>query len=69
MNIATLRLAIKNVMADYGRRYPKGADYLRRLAELEDRQNAALRGSPEALREIEDALRSLTKALPTWRQI
>ena len=41
MKIASLRLAIQDLMTTFGGRYPQGADYLRRL----DRIEAALSDS------------------------
>jgi len=112
VNVATLRLAIEDVIEDYGPRYPapdaakpqpnrrtdlwsvatrrtdlwsvatdrrsvlrtcahgaqmrthkdfKGSEYLKRLAELEKKQNAALRGTPEEMQQVEDALKSLRR--------
>jgi len=59
VNVATLRLAIEDVIADYGPRYPEGPQYLKRLAELEQKQNAA--GTPEEMLAVEDALDGLRR--------
>ena len=59
VNVATLRLAIEDVIADYGPRYSKGPEYLKRLAELEEKQNAVVRGAPEEMHQVADALKSL----------
>ncbi len=49
VNAAALRLAIEDMIKTFGPRYPKGAEYLKRLAELEKKQNS------------EDALKSLRR--------
>ena len=41
VNTGALRLAIQDVTATYGKRYPKGPEYLKRLAALETRHAAA----------------------------
>lgn len=61
MNIATLRLAIEDTIATFGPRYPKGPQYLKRLAELEEKQRAAEGGTSEQKHKIEDALKSLRR--------
>ena len=59
VNVATLRLAIQDTVANLGPRYPGGQQYLKRLDELEAKQKAAERGAPEKKQEIEDALAAL----------
>jgi len=59
VNVATLRLAVEDMIEEFGPRYPKGPEYLRRLDELEERQNAVLQGTPEQIQAVEDALKSL----------
>jgi len=61
VNVATLRLALADVIAEFGPRYPKGPQYLKQLAELEAKQSAAEGGTPEQRQEIEDALASLRR--------
>ncbi len=61
VNVATLRLAVEDMIEEFGPQYPKGSDYLNRLAELENQQNAALRDSPEQMQTVEDALQSLRR--------
>ena len=56
VNVAALRLAIEDVIAEFGPRYLEGPRYLRQLAELERQQSAARDGTPERKKEIEDAL-------------
>ncbi|MBE3096940.1 MAG: hypothetical protein IMZ44_07390 [Planctomycetes bacterium] len=47
VNVATLRLAIEDAIADFGPRYPDGPQYLEQLDSLEKRQAAARGGEPE----------------------
>jgi len=61
VNVAALRLALKDMITDFGPRYPQGPQYLRRLASLEEKQRAAERGTPEQQQKIEDALKSLQR--------
>ena len=61
VNVGALRLAIEDVVADYGPRYPKGPAYLKQLAELDRKQKAAEGGTPRQKRKIEDALKSLQR--------
>ena len=58
VNTGALRLAIEDVIATYGNRYPKGAEYLKRLAALETEHTAA-----KAAVEAEAALQKVEKAL------
>ena len=59
VNPATLRMAIEDVMAEYGPRYPDGPKYLERLAALAPRQKAVEDGGPEQIQEVHDALAAL----------
>jgi len=59
VNIAALRLAIQDMIEALGQRYPDGQQYLKQLAELEAKQNAATGGTPDDQQEIEDALAAL----------
>ena len=61
VNVATLRLAIEDVIAEYGPRYPKGPEYSKRLAALEQKQNAAVHGTLGEMQAVEDALESLRR--------
>jgi len=61
VNVAALRLAIQDVIAEYGPRYPKGPEYLKRLADLEEKQKSTQRGAPEQKQKIEDALKALQR--------
>jgi len=61
VNIATLRLAIENMIAEFGPRYPDGPQYLKQLDSLGKRQTAARGGAQEQRQEIEDALASLRR--------
>ena len=61
VNAETLRLAIEDVIAEYGPRYPKGPEYLKQLAELAQKQEAADGGTPQQKQEIEDALKSFQR--------
>ena len=66
VNVATLRLAVEDMTARFGPRYPMGPEYLKRLAELEEEQAAAVHGSPEEMQAVADALKSLRrKAMQT----
>jgi len=61
VNLATLRPAVEDMIAEFGPRYPKGPQYLKQLAELEKKHRAAQRGTPEQKQKIEDALKSLQR--------
>jgi hypothetical protein len=67
VNVEALRLAMEDVIADYGPRYPKGPVYLKQLAELDRKQRAAEGGTPEQKQKIEDALKSLHRGGPRGR--
>ncbi len=54
VNVATLGLAIEDVIAEFGPEYPEGPRYLKRLAELENRRRATENGSPEQIQKAED---------------
>ena len=61
VNLATLRMAVKDMISEFGPKYPKGAQYLKQLAELEKKQSAAKDGAPEQLQELHDASMSLRR--------
>ena len=61
VNIATLRLAIKDVIAEFGPRYPNAPQHLKQLDSLEKRQTAALGDTQEQRQEIDEALVSLRR--------
>jgi len=61
VNIATLRLALVDMIAEFGPQYIKGPQYLRQLTDLEKRQNAARGGTPQQKQESEDALKLLRR--------
>jgi hypothetical protein len=64
VNPGALRLAIEDMTAQYGTRYPKGAEYLKQLNTLIAKQKAAKSGAPEQKQEIEKALAEIqSKAL------
>jgi len=56
VNIAALRVAVRDTMATFGRRYPGGKQYLKQLSALETRQIAVENGTPEQQKEVHDAL-------------
>jgi len=60
VNVETLRLAIEDVVAQYGSRYPKGPAYLTQLAELVAQLEATENGTPQG-KKIEGALKSLER--------
>jgi len=61
VSVAALRVAIEDVIAEYGPGYPKGPEYLKQLAGLDEKQKAAQGGTPEQKQPIEDALKSLQR--------
>jgi len=61
VNVATLRMAIENVIAEFGPEYPKGPQYLKQLAELEAKQAAVAGGAPEQKKPVEDVLKGLRR--------
>jgi len=61
VNVATLRLAIEDVIANFGPRYPNGPQYLKQLHSLQKRQAAAQSGTQEQRQEIAGALASLRR--------
>jgi len=52
VNVAALKAALTDVTADFGSQYPRGAQYLKKLAELETRQRAAKEAAPAQQEEI-----------------
>jgi len=61
VNVAALRLAIQDTMAEFGAQYPDGQPCLQQLAELEASQSAAEGGTDEDRQKIEDALAALRR--------
>ena len=61
VNVATLRLAIEDTIANFGPRYPGGPRYLKELDSLEKRQTAAHGGTQEQRKAVADALVSLRR--------
>ncbi len=59
VNIATMRLALKDMISSLGASYPNGEQYLKRLETLAKRQTGADNAIEEQKREIEDALQSV----------
>ena len=59
VNTATLRLAVKDTIAEFGRSYPKGPHYLRTLDTLDKKQARARDGTVEQNREIDRQLAAL----------
>jgi hypothetical protein len=55
----SLRIAIENRIERFGPEYPKGPEYLKRLAAMEAKQAAADKASPEELQVTHDALTAL----------
>ena len=55
VNVATLRIAVKNTIAEFGPRYPKGAHHLKQLIELEKKQLSTRDAGPEQLQELHEA--------------
>jgi hypothetical protein len=61
VNVAALRLAIQDTMAEFGAQYPDGEPCLKQLADLEASQSAAESGTDEDRQKIEDALVALRR--------
>jgi len=59
VNVATLRKAIEDMSDEFGARYPKGAEYLKQLSQLDRKQRQVAGGSPEQIQRIEDDLSNL----------
>ena len=59
VNVATLRMAIEDMIAEFGPRYPKGGQFLKQLTDLEGKQTAVAGGAPEQKQPVEDSLQSL----------
>ena len=59
VNPGALRLAIEDMTAQYGPRYPKGKEYLKQLDELIAKQKAAKGGTPEQAQKVEKALAAI----------
>ena len=61
VNVAALRLAIQDTMAEFGAQYPDGEPCLKQLADLEASQSAAESGTDEDRQKIDDALVALRR--------
>ena len=61
VNIATLQLALKDMITEFGPSYPKGPEYLKRLAELKETRKASAHHSPDETGVVEQALQSLRR--------
>ncbi len=61
VNVAALKVAIEDMTAQFGPKYPNGPQHLKKLAELEAKQRAAKGAAPEQQQKIEDALKSLQR--------
>jgi hypothetical protein len=61
VNTATLRMAIEDRIAEFGPEYPRGIQYLKQLAALEEKQKDADNRGPEELQAIEDDLQSVQR--------
>ena len=61
VNVAALRLAIEDTIKTFGARYTKGAEYLKRLSDLEARKNAAQGAADEEQQRIETELSALRR--------
>jgi len=55
----SLRISIEKRIEEFGPEYPKGPEYLKRLAELQAKQAAADKASPEEMQQTHDALTAL----------
>ncbi|MFH1920390.1 MAG: SUMF1/EgtB/PvdO family nonheme iron enzyme, partial [Planctomycetota bacterium] len=60
-SVATIRLAITDLIKTVGARYPRGPEFLKQLDALEERLEAAGARSAEAVQEVKDELRSLQR--------
>jgi hypothetical protein len=54
INVENVRLAVEDMIKTFGGRYPRGAEYLKRLSEVELKQKAVADGGPEQLQEFHD---------------
>jgi hypothetical protein len=61
VNTAALRLAIGDTIKTFGQQYPGGTQYLRKLSELEAKQDAAQGAGPEGHQKIESELAALRR--------
>jgi len=61
VNIEALRLAIADNIKTFGPEYPRGPQYLKRLAELVRQQAAAADGTDEQKQKVAEALKSLQR--------
>ena len=61
VNVAALRLAIEDMIKTCGPEYLNGPQHMKQLAELEKKQRAAQRGTPQQQEKIEGELKSLQR--------
>ncbi len=61
VNVAALRLAIKDMIETLGQRYPDGQKHLKELSELEARQKSAESGTEEQKQQVEQSLAALRR--------
>jgi len=61
VNVEALRLAIEDMTAEFGPRYPNGPQFLKQLAELEKKQRAVNDGTVEQKQEVENVLSALRR--------
>ena len=61
VNFATLRMAVKDTISEFGPKYPKGAQYLKQLTELEKKRSAAKGDAPKQLQDLHEASMSLRR--------
>ena len=61
VNIGALRVAVEDMTATFSSRYPNGAQYLKRLSELEAKQKALADGPTEEQQKIADTLAALRR--------
>jgi len=61
VNVATLRMAIKDMITEFGPQYPKGPRYLKQLAELAEKRRVSQSGTPGQVRKIDSSLKALRR--------
>ncbi len=61
VKITALRLAIRDLAATFGPRYPKARQYLQRLSKLEARMTSIPAGATDQLRQVREALVDLRR--------
>ena len=55
INVANMRLAVEDTIKTFGSRYPRGAEFLKRLSDVELQQKAVADAGPEQLQEFHEA--------------